>query len=128
MALLASALYFERRQNYDRTNNDLKYRYIRMKGEASPESISGLENLFEFNRDNGKIKQMRKDVETYEEAVRRQTALIEQARLKERAAREQEVRTDTRSVNYALPRGKRPVIRQSFPCPVPFRTFPCIAG
>lgn len=34
-----------------------------MKGEASPESISGLEDLFEFNRDNGKIKQMRKDVE-----------------------------------------------------------------
>ena len=68
-----------------------------MKGEASPESISGLENLFEFNRDNGKIKQMRKDVETYEEAVRRQ------ARLKERAAREQEVRADTRSVHSALP-------------------------
>ena len=45
-----------------------------MKGEASPESISGLENLFEFNRDNRKIKQMRKDVETYEEAVRRQAA------------------------------------------------------
>ena len=43
-------------------------------GEASPESISWLENLFEFNRDNGKIKQMRKDVETYEEAVRRQAA------------------------------------------------------
>ena len=66
-----------------------------MKGEASPESISGLENLFEFNRDNRKIKQMRKDVETYEEAVRRQAALIEQARLKERAAREQEVRADS---------------------------------
>lgn len=74
-----------------------------MKGEASPESISWLENLFEFNRDNGKIKQMRKDVETYEEAVRRQAALIEQARLKERAAREQEVRADTRSVHSALP-------------------------
>lgn len=87
---LASALYFERRQGHDRADNDLKYRYIRMKGEASPESIAGLENLFEFNRDNGKIKQMRKDVETYEEAVRRQAALAEQARLKEQAAREQE--------------------------------------
>lgn len=98
-----------------------------MKGEASPESISGLEDLFEFNRDNRKIKQMRKDVETYEEAVRRQAALIEQARLKERAAREQEVRAIPGP--YIMPcRGKRPVIRQSFPCPVPFRTFPCIAG
>lgn len=105
MALLASALYFERRQNHDRTDNDLKYRYIRMKGEASPESISGLENLFEFNRDNGKIKQMRKDVETYEEAVRRQTALIEQARLKERAAREQKVRAD--SIRSRNPKGQK---------------------
>lgn len=89
-ALLASALYFERRQNHDRTDNDLKYRYIRMKGEASPESIAELENLFEFNRDDGKINRMRKDVETYEEAVCRQAALAEQARLKEQAAKEQE--------------------------------------
>lgn len=70
-ALLGSALYFERRQNYDRIDNDLKYRYIRMKGEVSPESIAGLENLFELNRNNGKINRMRKDVKTYEEAVRR---------------------------------------------------------
>lgn len=90
IALLASALYSERRQDYDRINNDLKYRYIRMKGEASPESIAGLENLFELNRDNGKINRMRRDVEAYEEVVRRQAALIEQARLKEQAAREQE--------------------------------------
>ncbi|WP_417010866.1 hypothetical protein [Bacteroides clarus] len=92
---LASALYFTSRPNYDRIDNDLKYRYIRMKGEASPESIAGLETLFEFNRDNGKINRMRKDVETYEEAVRRQVALIEQARLKEHAAREQENKADS---------------------------------
>ncbi|GCB33686.1 hypothetical protein [Bacteroides faecalis] len=95
IALLASALYFERRQDYDRTDNDLKYRYIRMKGEASPESIAGLENLFELNRDNGKINRMHKDVETYKEAVRRQAALIEQARLKEQATREQEDKADS---------------------------------
>ena len=34
------------------------------------------------------INQMRKDVEAYEEAVHRQAILAEQARLKERAARE----------------------------------------
>ena len=70
-ALLGSALYFERRQNYDRIDNDQKYRYNRMKGAVSPESIAGLENLFELNRNNGKINRMRKDVKTYEEAVRR---------------------------------------------------------
>ena len=74
----------------DRINNDLKYRYIKMKGDASAEQIATLEDIFEFNRDDQKIEQMREDVETYEEAVRKQAALAEQARLKEQAAKEQE--------------------------------------
>ena len=90
VGLLIPALYFDSRPNYDRIDNDLKYRYIKMKGEASPESITELENLFELNRDNGKISRMRKDVETYEEAVRKQAVLAGQVRLKEQAAREQE--------------------------------------
>ena len=57
--------------NQNRIDNDFKYRYIKMKGDASAE-------------------QMREDVETYEEAVRKQAALAEQARLKEQAAKEQE--------------------------------------
>lgn len=76
--------------NQDRIDNDLKYRYIKMKGDASAEQIAALEDIFELNRDNQKIKQMREDVETYEEAVRKQAALAEQARLKEQAAKEQE--------------------------------------
>lgn len=76
--------------NQDRINNDLKYRYIKMKGDASAEQIATLEEIFELNRDNQKIEQMRDDVETYEEAVRKQAALAEQARLKEQAAKEQE--------------------------------------
>ena len=76
--------------NQDRIDNDLKYRYIKMKGDASAEQIATLEDIFELNRDNQKIEQMREDVETYEEAVRKQTALAEQARLKEQAAKEQE--------------------------------------
>lgn len=92
VTVLAVALHAARQPDYDRADNDLKYRYIRMKGEASPENISGLENIFGFNRDNGKINQMRKDVEAYEEAVHRQAILAEQARLKERAARSWETR------------------------------------
>ena len=76
--------------NQREEDNDLKYRYIKMKGDASAEQIATLENIFEFNRDNQKIEQMREDVETYEEAVRKQAALAEQARLKEQAAKEQE--------------------------------------
>lgn len=76
--------------NQDRIDNDLKYRYIKMKGDASAEQIATLEDIFELNRDEQKIEQMREDVETYEEAVRKQAALTEQARLKEQAAKEQE--------------------------------------
>ena len=76
--------------NQNRIDNDLKYRYIKMKGDASAEQIATLEDIFELNRDNQKIDQMREDVETYEEAVRKQAALAEQARLKEQAAKEQE--------------------------------------
>lgn len=76
--------------DYDCSDNDLKYRYIKMKGEASPGQIGELENLFELNRDEAGIEQIREDVEAYEDAVRQQAALAEQARLKEQAAKELE--------------------------------------
>lgn len=88
--VLSVALYFAKQPDNDRVDNDLKFRYIKMKGEASPNQIGELENIFEFNRDNNKIRQMREDVEAYEDAVRKRAALTEQARLKEQAAKEQE--------------------------------------
>ena len=86
----ASAIYHLSRPNVQRDDDALKYRYIKMKGDASAEQIAALEDIFELNRDKQKIEQMREDVETYEEAVRKQAALAEQARLKEQAAKEQE--------------------------------------
>ena len=80
--ILSSALYFATRPNYDRIDNDLKYRYIKMKGEATPERIAELEELFEPNRDNAKIHQMKKDVEEYEQTIRQKIVLEEQARRK----------------------------------------------
>ena len=74
--------------NQREEDNDLKYRYIKMKGEATPNEISELENIFELNRDNAGIEQIREDVEAYEDAVRKQAALTEQVRLKEQAAKE----------------------------------------
>ena len=90
LAAGASAIYHLSRPNVQRDDDALKYRYIKMKGDASAEQIATLEDIFELNRDNQKIEQMREDVETYEEAVRKQAALAEQARLKEQAAKEQE--------------------------------------
>lgn len=83
-----SAIYHLSRPNVQQEDNDLKYRYIKMKGEATPKQIVELENIFELNRDNAKIKQMREDVKAYEDAVKKQAALAEQERLKEQAAKE----------------------------------------
>ena len=83
ITLLGSALYFTTRPNPERTDNDLKYRYIKMKGEATPGRISELENLFEINRDNAQIKQMKEDVEDYERAVKERVTLEEQNRLRQ---------------------------------------------
>ena len=76
--------------NQREEDDALKYRYIKMKGDASAEQIATLEEIFELNRNTEAIEQMREDVESYEEAVRKQDALAEQARMKEQAAREQE--------------------------------------
>lgn len=88
IVILSVALYFSARTDNVQADNDLKYRYVKMKGEATPEQLVELENLFGPNRNNERIKQMREDVEAYEEAVQRQATLTEQARLKEQAARE----------------------------------------
>ncbi|MBT9922775.1 hypothetical protein [Bacteroides uniformis] len=88
--IVSVAFYIEKRPDNDCMDNDLKYRYIKMKGEATPNEISELENIFELNRDKAGIEQIREDVEAYEDAVRQQAALAEQARLKEQAAKELE--------------------------------------
>lgn len=88
LSAFGTALYFARQPNYTRIDNDLKYCYIKMKGDASPEQIMELEDMFGINRDNGKIRRMRNDVETYEDAVQKRAALAEQVRLKEQAVKE----------------------------------------
>ena len=57
-----------------------------MKGDVSPELMAELEDIFTINRDAERIKQMRSDVEEYEQTILRQAALIEQARLKAQEA------------------------------------------
>ncbi len=86
IVLLCTMLYWAAKPNYDRIDNDLKYRYIKMKGEAIPDRLAELEEVFELNRDNAKIREMKRDVEEYERTVKRKVQLEEQARLKEREA------------------------------------------
>lgn len=83
---MSIALWDARQPNLQRNDNDLKYRYMKMKGDISPELIVELEEIFTINRDAERIKQMRNDVEKYEQTILRQAALIEQARLKAQEA------------------------------------------
>ncbi len=83
IVLLCTMLYWTAKPNYDRIDNDLKYRYVKMKGEAQPDRIAELEEIFELHRDNAKIRQIKRDVEEYERTIQRKVQLEEQARLKE---------------------------------------------
>lgn len=86
IVLLCTMLYWAAKPNYDRIDNDLKFRYIKMKGEATPDRIAELEEIFELHRDNTKIRGMKRDIEEYERTIRQKIILEEQARLKEREA------------------------------------------
>ena len=86
IAVQSVGLYLEWRPDRGRYDNDLKYRYVLMKGEASPKRLSELEELFEVERDQRRIDSMQKDVEKYERLVRRRATLDEQARLKAQEA------------------------------------------
>ena len=88
IVVLSVALYFSVRTDNAQADNDQKYRYVKMKGEATPEQLMELENIFGPNRDNERIRQIRENVKAFEEAVQRQAALTVQARMKEQAARE----------------------------------------
>ena len=84
IVLLCTMLYWTAKPNYDHIDNDLKYRYIKMKGEATSDRIAELEEIFELHRNNAKIREMKRD--EYEQTIRRKVQLEEQARSKEQEA------------------------------------------
>ncbi len=86
IVLLCTMLYWTAKPNYGRIDNDLKYRYLKMKGEATPERIAELEEIFELHRDAAKIRRMKKDIQEYERTIQRKVQLEEQARRKQREA------------------------------------------
>jgi len=67
----------QRRKISQYTNNDLKYRYIKMQGNINEENLFQLEQLFRYN---DSIKIIRSQVEKYEELVKQQAERIERAR------------------------------------------------
>ena len=69
------------------SDNDLKYRYFLMIGHATQEDMSTMDTIFYFHRNNKKIKELRKQVEIFEENVKQRARIIEQ---EERLTKEKE--------------------------------------
>ena len=87
--LLAMAVWNNslRNQNATFSDNDLKFRYIQMKGNASAKDFNELDSVFHFNRNSRKIKSLRTQVEAFEENVKQRARILEQ---EERLKREKE--------------------------------------
>ena len=68
--------------------NDLKYRYVKMRGEIKEKELMELETIFRDEQHTAIRDTVRNQVERYEEAVRRQAERLERATVKERKAYE----------------------------------------
>ena len=72
---------FKQKEAESLKENDLKYRYIHMMGEATPSLLINLDSIFEHNHDS--VKVLRIDVVNYEKAVIERAKRLEKARLME---------------------------------------------
>ncbi len=72
--------------NNELTDNDVKYRYIKMHSRTDSIQISQLEDIFVYNRNEKIIKQIKSDVQDYERSVIERAELLEQARLRQEEA------------------------------------------
>lgn len=66
--------------------NDLKYRYVKMRGEIKEKELMELETIFRDKQHTAIRDTVRNQVERYEEGVRRRAEQLEQASIKERKA------------------------------------------
>lgn len=80
--------FWQMRQNGQLSDNDLKYRYIKMYGEVNQEKLMDLETLFTYERDEEQITLIREQVETYERLVKEQAEKTERVRLNTSQANE----------------------------------------
>lgn len=62
-------------------DNDLKYRYIQMKGQAAPADILMLREVFDYNHNTDSIRSIRQRVERYERLVQQQAESEARVRL-----------------------------------------------
>ena len=86
IVLLAGFIYQVSVSNQQLAANDLKYRYVKMRGEIKEKELMELETIFRDEQHTAIRDTVRNQVERYEEAVRRRAEQLEQASIKERKA------------------------------------------
>lgn len=69
------------RNNKQLKDNDLKYRYVKTRGEATAKTLFQLETIFNYDRNRDSISVIRGQVESYERLVKEQAEEIEQEKL-----------------------------------------------
>ena len=79
VSLALNIRFVERMQQLQ--DNDMKYRYLLMQGQADGETFDMLENKFKWQRDNGFIRSLTDSVIDFEYRSQKQAEALERARL-----------------------------------------------
>ena len=87
LLLLVGNVYLFKR-NMDLSDNDLKYRLIKMYGGVSGNELDTLEVVFHRDRDKTVIRNIRNEVEDFEYRTRVRAEKLERARLLQQEAEE----------------------------------------
>lgn len=77
---------YQWKENIKLSNNDIKYRYIKICDGIDSKTLHKLETIFEYEPDKAKQKSLRQSVEDFERRVGERAAELERARLKEEEA------------------------------------------
>ena len=88
LIIVSFFFHYQQRETISRlSDNDLKYRYIKAFNKSDSTSIYKLEDIFGYNRNIDKIREIRQVTIQYEEDVKTRAERLEQAKLKEEEAR-----------------------------------------
>lgn len=77
---------YQWKENAQLSNNDIKYRYIKICDGIDSKTLYKLETIFEYEPDKAQQKSLRQSVEDFERRERERAAELERARLKEEEA------------------------------------------
>lgn len=74
---------YQWKENTKLSNNDIKYRYIKINDGIDSKTLHKLETIFEYEPDKAQQKSLRQSIEDFERKERERAAERERARLKE---------------------------------------------